>query len=721
MDPGASLPEKPRGRPLRRADVGASGWRRVEWPPPKRPPLRRVWVSLGDHDLCLPRAQRGEVADGVASVATRMDRGSTSGPRATDLASVSDTAGGAPLRAGAGNVRQSSEAEAGDERLAEREDSAQERRQWVRLTDDCNNRCMFCLDPHAHLGRVRPDDEIRRAIIEGRRRGATRLILSGGEPTLHPRFLDFARLGKRAGYRRVQTVTNGRMFAYPAFLAAAAASGLDELTFSLHGHHAKLHDALVGVRGAFEQTTTGLRAALASGRFIVNVDTVINKQNVRHLPEMLETFLSWGVREFDLLQIIPFGAAWGRAREHLFYDLDGHEEALHRAFALAARPDVQLWLNRFPPEYAEGFEALLQDPYKLEDEVRGRHDEFSEALARATATCAAEEAAAAAPRFLPSCREPARCRHCVLHGFCDRLEGAAADLARGPARDSADLLRLVRGAPEARRLPAARVAWVVARDAAEARRLLEGQRAASVWLELDDYAELLREREAEVSAPALAAPPGDAAPEPWRFGGLRVSRCVARDAARLTQVLRLAELARLAEGDAAVELTVAVHANRDTEALLLGLVRDEALPASLCLIAPCYARVAEHRRRDVALPSLLAALRSRGVAVATEGFPPCLGGTLPDAAPLLLDTASLDAEGGLDLMRFAARHIEAHALTKSRRCRDCAANPRCLGVHLNFVRAHGYAALQPLVAASAAAASADGASVKRAEGAGGAG
>ncbi len=292
-------------------------------------------------------------------------------------------------------------------KVAAHEEAAHEQRNWVRLTYDCNNHCTFCLDTLAHNGTVRSALDVKVQIVEGRKKGATRLILSGGEPTIHPQFLDFVKLGQRAGYRRIQTVTNGRMFAYPEFLNRAADNGLHEITFSVHGHTPKLHDALVGTPGAFEQEVAGLRAALASGRFIVNVDVVINKMNVKHLPEMLETFISWGVREFDLLQVIPFGNAWGTAKDHLFYDLAGHEEVLARAFAISRRPDVHVWLNRFPPPYAEGFEELIQDPYKLNDEVRGRREEFDRYLALGQKL---------------SCREPARCKHCYLEPLCDELE-----------------------------------------------------------------------------------------------------------------------------------------------------------------------------------------------------------------------------------------------------------------------------------------------------------
>src|SRR5580700_2421981 len=91
------------------------------------------------------------------------------------------------------------------------EEAAHDKRNWVRLTFDCNDHCIFCLDADAHDGTVRSNEDVKRQILDGRRAGATRLILSGGEPTIHPSYVDFIKLGARAGYGKIQTVTNGRL------------------------------------------------------------------------------------------------------------------------------------------------------------------------------------------------------------------------------------------------------------------------------------------------------------------------------------------------------------------------------------------------------------------------------------------------------------------------------------------------------------------------------
>lgn len=523
-------------------------------------------------------------------------------------------------------------------KVAAHEEAAHEQRNWVRLTYDCNNHCTFCLDTLAHNGTVRSALDVKVQIVEGRKKGATRLILSGGEPTIHPQFLDFVKLGQRAGYRRIQTVTNGRMFAYPEFLNRAADNGLHEITFSVHGHTPKLHDALVGTPGAFEQEVAGLRAALASGRFVVNVDVVINKMNVKHLPEMLETFISWGVREFDLLQVIPFGNAWGTAKDHLFYDLEGHEEALARAFAISRRPDVHIWLNRFPPPYAEGFEELIQDPYKLNDEVRGRREEFDRYLSLGQKL---------------SCREPARCKHCYLEPLCDELEQVLADRAGA----GVDVLRLVEPGPRSGSLPGARIAWLVAAGAAGAAKLATLVPEAELWLELASYAEL--------AGPELAGRP--------------VRRVIAGDPR---------EIERVRAWPDSFELVVPL--SRQTAPLLPSLVE---LGARLLVQAPRYERVTDQREHDVDLRAACATLPPE---VRTLDIPACLGGRTPEAPGAVLDAAMLGPDARVDLARFTERFIADRFMTKSRRCRGCVHDASCKGVHLNFVRAHGYRTLEPV-------------------------
>ncbi|MBM4354441.1 MAG: radical SAM protein, partial [Deltaproteobacteria bacterium] len=293
-----------------------------------------------------------------------------------------------------------------ERRLDTKEAAVRERRVWIRLTRRCNNGCLFCLDADSLDGTTTPGEEVERQIRRGRAEGGERLILSGGEPTLHPDYLRFLALGRDLGYTWRQTVSNGRMFAYRKFADAAVEAGLCEATFSMHAHTEELHDRLVGVPGAFRQSLAGLRNLV--GRIVVNVDVVLSRVNLPHLREILDFYIGQGIHEFDLLHMVPFGRAWSENRELLFYDPAAMAPHFRRAFEVRRNKGIVIWTNRLPARFLEGNEDLIQDPHKLHDEVRGRMAMFQEWRDGGR---------------LPICLGE-RCPHCPMEGFCQALQEA---------------------------------------------------------------------------------------------------------------------------------------------------------------------------------------------------------------------------------------------------------------------------------------------------------
>ncbi len=488
--------------------------------------------------------------------------------------------------------------------------------------------------------------EVKALIIDGRKRGATRLILSGGEPTIHPNYVEFIALGRRVGYRRIQTVTNGRMFSYPEFLGRCLDAGLQEITFSIHGPNARIHDALVGVKGAFDEEVRGLQAALADGRPIVNVDIVINRANVKHLTEMLDRFIALGVREFDLLQVIPFGRAYHEGLTTLFYDLEEAQPYLQAAFAYAKRPDLHIWLNRFPPQYMEGYESLIQDPYKLNDEVRGRREEFAALLADGTPL---------------SCKAPERCTKCYLEKLCGTLDRTLdAVKARGY-----DTYRTRAGAA-APPFPT-ETAWVEAADFAQAAALAAALPSERIALDCADYAGL--------DAAALAPK--------------RLARAEARTAKALEQLLAV-------DGDFAI----GVHLAPETAACLLSYLSSHpaARMERLVLTLGNHERVTEQRAAALDLRAFFADFDAVAGAerAAVENIPACLSGRTPRPRARPLDAGVLGGDGRVDIFGYTRRYILDEYYTKSRRCRECIHDGACEGVHINFIRAHGYTPLVPV-------------------------
>jgi MoaA/NifB/PqqE/SkfB family radical SAM enzyme len=255
------------------------------------------------------------------------------------------------------------------------EAAAFEKKHWVRLTHACNNKCIFCLDVETQDGTFIPFAQVKKDLASGLKEGAQRVVLSGGEATIHPDFLAIVKLAKKMGYPHIQVITNGRLFFYKKFLLNAVINGLNEITFSIHSHSKMMHDRMTGVKGSFRQSMQGLRNAMAIPRLIVNIDIVINKLNYAHLRETVQYFIRKGITEFDLLQVTPFGRAW-QNREALFYDAVRALPRLKEVFSLSKNQRLCIWTCRLPPVLLEGYEHLIQHPCKLHDEVKGRLQMF---------------------------------------------------------------------------------------------------------------------------------------------------------------------------------------------------------------------------------------------------------------------------------------------------------------------------------------------------------
>lgn len=527
------------------------------------------------------------------------------------------------------------------EAVLAREQAATELRHWVRLTRRCNNRCLFCHDSSRQDGSTISLEDVNRDVQEGRRRGATRLVLSGGEPTLHPQFVEAVAAGSSAGYRWVQVISNGRMFAYERFTERAAAAGLDEATLSVHGHTPELHDALVGARGAFAQSVRGVRNLLRAGR-VVSVDVVVTRLNVRHLADLLRLFLDLGVRQFDLLHLVPFGRGFEEHRSELFFDADEERDHVLEALRLADQPGVHLWTNRWPAPLLEGAERLIQDPHKLLDELHGARATFEACLVTGA---------------FPDCHGE-RCGFCFLDPYCRALFGDRAALRAGEfevvALDSAEVAGL--GEPRLAALErqgraAYRVRAPGADEAAAALRHLP--RGATAPLELD----LLR----------LAGLPADLAS--------RVRRVVVR---------------RPDLFDAALALGAEVEVPLERGSQDLARRAVQAAPDRVLLTLPSRALLSEVVEREPA-PGELAAMAGRARA---EGLALCLSPRSGRGRSTLRSSA-LDAAGRIDLFAWSEGYIRERYRTKSLRCRGCADEAACAGAHVNTVRAHGFGWMRP--------------------------
>lgn len=187
----------------------------------------------------------------------------------------------------------------------------------LELTSACDHRCAHCYNvwnaPDAKYPRgARPTADYL-AMLERvvRQSGAQELVLTGGEPLLHP---DALKIAERAASlaRHVRLVTNGS-HVDPATAKALKVAGIASVQLTLLASRREKHDALKGVT-SFDDTLRALLNLRDVG-LPVQVCFVASRQNAGELSDVLDLCYGLGVKFLVYNRMCPAGGAVSRTEE----------------------------------------------------------------------------------------------------------------------------------------------------------------------------------------------------------------------------------------------------------------------------------------------------------------------------------------------------------------------------------------------------------------------
>lgn len=161
----------------------------------------------------------------------------------------------------------------------------------MHITERCNLACRHCFRGPA--GKAELDLEaIMRAVDEFESMQGLRLMVSGGEPLMHPDFLELNELLADRDLRAV-LLTNG-------ILLDEKTAGLlrfEEVQVSLDGIGPS-HDFIRGL-GSYDRAMRAVHMLLDAG-IQVSVATMVHSRNLDDLPLLGETLATMGVREWSV-------------------------------------------------------------------------------------------------------------------------------------------------------------------------------------------------------------------------------------------------------------------------------------------------------------------------------------------------------------------------------------------------------------------------------------
>ena len=158
----------------------------------------------------------------------------------------------------------------------------------IKLTYRCNNDCRFCCqerglrEMHSDLNQ----NDVEKILEAELASGIDKVVLTGGEPTMHASLKEIVRLIRGKSINTVQLQTNARLLENEQYLDELMEAGVNNFAISLHGCTDRMHEAFTHTKGSFQQVVHALEV-INRHKVPVALNCVITKHNIDHLKEII--------------------------------------------------------------------------------------------------------------------------------------------------------------------------------------------------------------------------------------------------------------------------------------------------------------------------------------------------------------------------------------------------------------------------------------------------
>jgi len=217
-----------------------------------------------------------------------------------------------------------------------------------RFGEQCNNHCPMCSNTGDPSLVLRSTDELLRRAAFLHHCGFRRVVVTGGEATIHPGF--WTVIEGLAGFGMVWDVnTHGRSFSRPDFAQRAVDTGLQRAIVSLHSHHAATSAAIFGSNeDAHREAVAGVERLLEA-RVEVMLNCVLTRLNLDQLDDYLtattQRFGNQVTVKFVFPSSLGRGGRWPGIATLRYREV---RERVQRLRALGAQLRLRLCFESFP-------------------------------------------------------------------------------------------------------------------------------------------------------------------------------------------------------------------------------------------------------------------------------------------------------------------------------------------------------------------------------------
>ena len=174
----------------------------------------------------------------------------------------------------------------------------------IDLTSRCNLSCRVCFaDANSRAYELSYEQAVRtlRNLRAQRPAPAFAVQFTGGEPTMHPRFLEIVAAARELGFSHIQVASNGLRLADPDFAARAREAGLQYIYLQMDGASDDVFEAIRG-RPLLAEKLEVLESARRAGLRVIFVPTILKGVNDGRIGDLFRL----AFENLDVLSGISF-------------------------------------------------------------------------------------------------------------------------------------------------------------------------------------------------------------------------------------------------------------------------------------------------------------------------------------------------------------------------------------------------------------------------------
>ncbi|MBL8013649.1 MAG: radical SAM protein [Candidatus Omnitrophica bacterium] len=175
---------------------------------------------------------------------------------------------------------------------------------FLKVGHICNSKCLYCVAGIANEPFI--DLSLLKNKLEEVSPDYDRVVLTGGEPTMHPRFFELLYILFYLGLE-IEIQSNIRIFSSQK-IAARIKKFNPKITVCINSHKEDVFDLLADARGAFKQTVRGA-INLRQEAIALETKIIMTRQNCDHLRDIISFIKDLGIKSVMLVFPTPMGLA----------------------------------------------------------------------------------------------------------------------------------------------------------------------------------------------------------------------------------------------------------------------------------------------------------------------------------------------------------------------------------------------------------------------------